>query len=791
MFGWISCFNSDKYKNQHLHPKPTITTNSLNKNERLLLKLCIKIYKLLKHNYVNQEKIRYKKVIKSILRTLNKKEIITFYNKHKIFIISIFNHSTIQLKLFIDKIDYLNFLYILLKLITFLDHNFSHLTNPPLLIGQNYSKGAYLVIESILEGLDPYSHLLLKEEFQDLKSDIDKQFGGVGLSVLAENQVMKVVKLTKNGSAKSSGIRINDIIIKIDGLSTFGRNFDELVSKIRGKNGTTVMLTLLSPDAWKPRDILLTREIIQTQSVYSDQIKHRGHSPILYTKIKSFSSETSQEIKVILKKHRKKYGKIPGLILDLRDCPGGLFDEAIAVSDLFLSSGKIVQMIGETNTIEFATNEEDFLNFPIIVLINQYSASASEIVAGALQDQKRAIIVGRPSFGKSSVQRIFDLPQEQGIKITIAKYHTPKGKNIQNVGIKPDIWLQFVATHYRQNWNLLDLFYNKNHFYMQKTFLNETKNFPKNLYKYFLPYRSTYEGYQTRDITKTFAERLLQTVLKNKNNWLRSNHWLHFGMLSLGKELRKIEKNEVLDVLKQKFQVDFTQTVMHKNIDLSIHVLGKTTFIAQDGSIIPIKFSLDHNQQHLSQVSVLAIAEYPQDIPSQEVLIGHLDSNYQGIFTLKLPSFLKKHIHRIRFAATISGKIIAHSQPIKIRSINKKRPVLTTSYRFIEGNLKTHKFGKIRLQLKNHGQIAAKNIRLKFLNLSGKEFSIENPEQFISHLPSQKNKILTFSLKRNKVLGSKNFSIGLSIYCKQLIISPITQRISIPIQKVGSTHLSH
>lgn len=299
-------------------------------------------------------------------------------------------------------------------------------------------------IRGMLSGLDPHSAYLVPEEYQELKEGTTGQFGGLGIEVTMENGFIKVVSPIDDTPAQKAGIKSGDLIIKLDDIPVKGMSLTDAVKKMRGEPGSKIVLTIVREGEEAPLKLTLTRAIIKVKSVKS-RLLEKGYG---YVRISSFQSGTGEALKEALAALKKENGgKLKGLVLDLRNNPGGVLNAAVEVSDAFLRSGLIVYTEGriENSEMRFNASPDDLLNgAPIVVLINAGSASASEIVAGALQDQKRAVIMGEKSFGKGSVQTILPISNGAAVKLTTARYYTPSGRSIQAEGIEPDITLARV-----------------------------------------------------------------------------------------------------------------------------------------------------------------------------------------------------------------------------------------------------------------------------------------------------------------------------------------------------------
>ncbi|MEQ1485587.1 S41 family peptidase [Methyloglobulus sp.] len=299
-------------------------------------------------------------------------------------------------------------------------------------------------IRGMLSGLDPHSAYLISEEYQELKEGTTGQFGGLGIEVTMENGFIKVVSPIDDTPAQRAGIKTGDLIVRLDDEPVKGMTLADAVKKMRGEPGSKIELTVVREGAEAPLKLTLSRAVIKVQSVKSRMLeKDYG-----YLRISSFQSGTGESLKEALANLKKENNnRLKGLVLDLRNNPGGVLNAAVDVSDAFLKSGLIVYTEGriENSEMRFNAAPDDLIDgAPMVVLINAGSASASEIVAGALQDQKRAVIMGEKSFGKGSVQTILPTSNGAAVKLTTARYYTPSGRSIQAEGIEPDIVLANV-----------------------------------------------------------------------------------------------------------------------------------------------------------------------------------------------------------------------------------------------------------------------------------------------------------------------------------------------------------
>jgi carboxyl-terminal processing protease len=294
-------------------------------------------------------------------------------------------------------------------------------------------------VRGMLAGLDPHSTYLDSDAYRELQLGTTGEFGGLGIEVSMEGGFVKVISPIDDTPAQRAGVQAGDLIIRIDDTPVKGLSLGDAVKRMRGKPGTTIVLTIVREGQEKPLRLTLTRAVIEVKSVKS-RLLDKGYG---YVRITQFQNNTSTDLRKAMGDLREKSGgKLEGLVLDLRNNPGGVLSEAVSVSDTFLTGGLIVYTKGRIDEaqLKFKASPPDWLKgAPLVVLINGGSASASEIVAGALQDQRRAVIMGTKSFGKGSVQTIFPMASGSALKLTTALYYTPAGRSIQAEGISPDI----------------------------------------------------------------------------------------------------------------------------------------------------------------------------------------------------------------------------------------------------------------------------------------------------------------------------------------------------------------
>jgi len=295
-------------------------------------------------------------------------------------------------------------------------------------------------INGLLQSLDPYSAYMNPEIFEESQSETTGEFGGLGIEVSMEAGVVKVIAPIDDTPASRAGIKAGDYIVKINAEQVRGKTLMEAVNLMRGPVGSSIEITVRRKGLRKAKIFKITREIIEIQSVVSKLVDNK----VGYLRLRAFNQNSSDQLKKEISKIEKNK-KLVGYILDLRNNPGGLLTQAVEISDLFLNDGEIVSTKGRKNRENrkfFARDGDKIKGKPLIVLINNGSASASEIVAGALQDQKRAVLLGESTFGKGSVQSIIPLKNKGALRLTISKYYLPSGKSISEVGVLPDIKIE-------------------------------------------------------------------------------------------------------------------------------------------------------------------------------------------------------------------------------------------------------------------------------------------------------------------------------------------------------------
>ncbi len=302
-------------------------------------------------------------------------------------------------------------------------------------------------LQGMMTNLDAHSSFLTQKDYKKLKVQTDGEFGGLGITVGIKDGALTVISPIEGTPADKAGVKAGDIILKINDESTLSMTIDEAVSRMRGKVGEPIEITIVRKGEAKPLPIKIVRGIITIESVYTKTIG----DDVLYVRVTSFDKKVVEDVSKAI---NKKKAMTKGIILDLRNNPGGLLDQAVGLVDLFVDKGNIVSQKGRKSSddqIYSAKSSNTITKVPVVVLVNGGSASASEIVSGALQDHKRAIVLGENTFGKGSVQVVLPITQDEAIKLTIARYYLPSGRTIQALGVKPDIEVFAGAVQREEN----------------------------------------------------------------------------------------------------------------------------------------------------------------------------------------------------------------------------------------------------------------------------------------------------------------------------------------------------
>lgn len=653
----------------------------------------------------------------------------------------------------------------------------------------DYLASARIVGNGFLNSLDPHSNLLSSEEYQDLKQGTEGSFGGLGIVVGVEDDLLTVMKPIPNSPAALAGIGEDDKILAINDVLTFGVTLDNLVKHMRGLPGTKVRLSILKPKTKIPKDVEIERAIIDVPSVEYRLIPNRN-GYIAHIIIESFTSKTSQELEKAYAE-LKNSQNLFGIILDLRSNPGGLLDQAVEVADLFLDSGPIVSTRGRKYSIDKANKHSDDITEPVAILINNQTASASEILAAALQENNRALVIGEPSFGKGSVQTIFELPADNALKLTIARYYTPKGQSIQGLGIYPDLWIQPIFIK-DENKNLFGDY----------RFITESSLFhalPVSSKKSdLLMRRSSLKAYHLKeegssDLCFELARDLLSDMAAKHNRNLinsltRRSYLLASGSKSIEEKLR-LENKKVIDHLRSKYSIDWSsrgkrqlsnqKLPNHQSINLQVHPSSYKNSVFNGDDFI-LNWSISNGSDETVDRLSVYVTETSQEISPMEVLIGRLPGKSQKSGSLKIPIRLTEEIKRLTFKVglTIDAEpAIDLVRDISVDIENKRSPEIAYEVRLIEkeggGNLpevfEAGEQGYFLVSIENQSDFSVSDMEFGFVNLSGYQVNLDsshNSSKF--NLDKFEKKIFKVPVSAATTIHSNKLIFGLVISGKEL-----------------------
>lgn len=667
-----------------------------------------------------------------------------------------------------------------------------------------HDEGVFRFLNAMLGSLDPHSNLLDTMSYNELKQGTEGSFGGLGVVVGIRNNILTVIKPLPDSPAVRAGIRKHDRILKINNQVTWGHTLDSLVEYMRGAPGTQVNISLLRDGAQSPKEMLLRREIIRINSVESQLVSTEG-THVLHLLIESFSSRTAQEVKEVIRTAEKKTGKLlAGVIIDLRSNPGGLLDQAVRVSDLFLREGNIVSTRGRKVEVEKAVDGYTEYRHPLVVLINEDSASASEILAGALKDNDRAVVIGRPSFGKGSVQTIFELPGSQALKLTIARYYTPSGISIQNTGIHPNIWLQPVYKK-SKNLNLLGRTRFQGERYLPNHLgagrhggrLSEGASLAARimpslddglLYGYYLMDKDK-EGAEievNEDHELGIAVELFHSLRKHyglpyPDGTRRAGHWMAL-LLDEVRQRTAAMNQQTAAWLHDNHGIDWSAgddgpgRVLRKSW-LRIDLEGEETLKVQGGKAVSVPWvvtnPLDRPVHHVS----LYVSSPYTGLEPYEHLIGRIDGNEIRRGTLQFPVRPGEGEEDIALTVGLSveSKPTGEFKKTWLRVINQRAWSISSSISLVEekggriaGRLEANESASVKIRLTNDGKEPSKGLIANLVNLAGSQISVSKERIPVSDLEPGQSSDIEINIRGGEKMVSSELLLGLELTSTEL-----------------------
>ena len=643
------------------------------------------------------------------------------------------------------------------------------------------SSGSFKVLNAMMQHLDPHSRLLDEDEYKELRQGTEGAFGGLGVVVGMQDNVLTVIKPLPKSPAARAGIAGDDRIVFINNHSTFGTSLQSLVKHMRGEPGTEVKLSLLRQGEIAPRELSIRREIINVSSVESEILKI-GSDNILKIFIESFSSRTAVEVSDAIDIAVRE-SNVSGIILDLRGNPGGLLDQAVKTSDIFLSNGKIVSTSGRRPEIEVAFKEKTDVNLPMIVLVDGNTASASEILAGALQDNNRAIILGQPTFGKGSVQTVFELPAEHALKLTIARYYTPNGRSIQSFGIIPDIWSQKIYKN-SSNDNLLGNERYTNERYLSNSLLSESARSDSYTYKY---YYIESDGDHELDLAKSIFERSLSEKVSGERFSLSRGSFLLAKTSKMLMMNAKLHSKASFQHLSDNYQIQWPipekLKVNKSDLSFTVDPISGSKGI-REGDLINVRWRL----RNLSNKPVKNLSVYltSQDLqaPAKEKLLGTLKprSVLSGSFPFEVSLEARDKPYKINIGVSTASNPVPIMQRrflLKVESATK--PKLFHSLKLVDGVggvvqgvLEEGEKAFIEVEIENQSDVDAHHLYAMVSNFSGKQIQLSKEKIEIGILKRRSKTKVRFPVLGSSTLVSKKLHLGLTIDSKEHLL-PLTK----------------
>lgn len=632
--------------------------------------------------------------------------------------------------------------------------------------------GAFTFLNALLKTLDPHSSLLSEEEYRELRQGTEGAFGGLGVVVGIEDNLLTVIKPLPRSPAAKAGISGKDRITFINNVSTFGTSLQNLVHHMRGAPGTEVHLSLLRENFDAPRKIKIRREIIQVDSIEPRVIESENGNILILT-VESFSSRTSEEIKAAVARF-KKSDDIKGVVFDLRGNPGGLLDQAVKSADLFLRNGRIVSTSGRRPEVEVAYDDGDEILMPVIIIVNSDTASASEILTGALQDNNRAIVIGSRTFGKGSVQTVFELPSQQALKLTIAKYYSPSGKGIQGSGIVPDISMRPIVQN-SQNLNILGDNRYSGEKYLQNSLTEDRAD------KSYSRYGFYYIDDENQDEELNLTLELFNEILAKNNGLigedrLRATYWL----ASASKYIQEFSEKSVSRserYLRSRHNIDWGGLINEE-------IRGDTTPLAikvekehriKEGEEFSIPWSIENtSEKNLKRVSVYLRSRH-YFIPTMEILVGNVPAGVEkkGVFTYRFPMESREMPFELRLGVASDGEASPNNfENIKLFVAKSKKPSLTYNFQLVDQNgvLEPGEDATLELIVKNESSILASDLNISLANLSGRQVSLPRKTgAFDGSLTIGQFQKFRFPIKASDRLQSDKIHVGLTIDAKEFL----------------------
>ena len=604
---------------------------------------------------------------------------------------------------------------------------------------------------------------------------------------IGDDGVLTVVKPIPKSPAYKAGIKAGDKIISINGKSTFAMSFSRIIKIMKDRPGTKVSLKVLSKNSLNSHSLVLKREVIFVDSVEKKIVKY-ANKKYLHLIIETFASRTSDEVKKYILDAKKDHSDLDGIILDLRQNPGGLLNQAVKVSDLFIDNGLIVKIKGKLKDTKYA-HKNKIWDGPLVVLIDEITASASEIVSAALQDNNKAIILGVPSYGKATVQTLFELPSKEALKLTIARYYPPNGLSLDQYGVMPDLTVHPIYVK-RNNTNLMGVGRYHDSKLFAYNFLDgnrDNKRTPSPYHLYFLSRNKNHANQFSIRLSLFLLNRLSPEWRKSskKRDLLINNKYVRHRLQFLN--------HKIAYRMEKLYQVTWNKNFFHKNgRDLSLevgHDLEREGYFEQ-GKEMALHYNIRNYDVYDTERVSLFIKEAGTGTLLKEVLIGKIskEGSKEGVVNLAIPNVLgaKEGLCHFRIGLAVDGVPILNSvtpYSVKVRPFQAAQ--VKTSIRLseaegkVKGKIEPKENAFIKLRLVNSSMHDASKVSLKFVNLSGKQISLGSFPKVIKKLRAGESRELTIKVKGAKYLLDKKLPFGV-LMMSNSFAKPVKKQLTLP-----------
>ena len=644
----------------------------------------------------------------------------------------------------------------------------------------DYQDIEYAAINGMLNSLDPHSSLLPPEPYKEMKTQTGGEFGGLGIVISVRDGKLTVISPIDGTPASRTGIKAKDRIVRIEDESTINMNLNEAVSMLRGEPGSKVDIWVQRKEWPEPKKFTIERAIININSIMSEPLKNE----VGYLRIKNFQSNTHEDLKKHLDKLKKSMGGMKGLVLDLRDNPGGLLEQAIKVSDTFLEKGTIVSTVGADGKIrekETASKSNTEPKYPIVVLVNAGSASASEIISGALQNHGRALVVGDKTFGKGTVQVLYEFPDGSALKLTVAQYLTPGGISIQNRGISPDLHLMPVQIPEEPSADRnVDMFASKStiresdlNSHLSNKGAERVEKGGIGFIRYLDDSKPENERYDDpnefeRDFQIDFAQGLLSE--------LKQKHWKRSSMLNqLQPRFKKASGQQMDKIAKrlEKYNVDWSKGKSTEKPDYDFDIVTPESDKAiEAGEKFEIKAKLtNEGKKPLYRSHAISDSDNPI-LKDHEFLFGKLAPGESKTWTsyLSIPTRMPSRQDLIRFELNETNKAFGEDPRYPVEINGKKRPQFAFSYTVNDENndgiLQKGEEVKLDVYVKNIGEAPSEDTLVYLKNKAGSSVFLEKGRIEVPKIGVGEHKNVTFAfrIKEPPQKEAENIDLNIDIY---------------------------